>query len=397
MAKTLVIDSSDGTKVPFLRGILTRSLVDAGVSFDKAYKLASSVRQNLSDSDEVTTEKLKEMTVALLEESFDRRIIDNYLSSGQIRDPIHVIDREGQSSAFSRVQHTQALESCGLSTIDAKQASRQIYRYLLDKEVTEISTAELGRLTYICLRANFGREAAQRYMVWVDFTHSGRPLILLIGGTTGCGKSTIATEVAHRLGVVRTQSTDMLREVMRMMIPKRLSPVLHTSSFDAWRLLPDKFANQADAEERIADGYRAQMELLSVPCEAVIQRALKERVALILEGIHVHPSLLNYIDQSGDAIILPLMLAVLKKDNLQKRLRGRGQIAPERDSKKHLSNFDRIWALQSYLLSEADRNRIPIIANDDKEKATVQVMKVIIDSMKEKFSSKPSLVFGRGR
>ena len=91
------------------------------------------------------------------------------------------------------------------------------------------------------------------------------------------------------------------------------------------------------------------------------------------------------------------MLAVLKQDNLQKRLRGRGQLAPERDSKKHLSNFDRIWSLQSFLLSEADRNRIPIIANDDKEKATAQVMKAIIDSMEEKFTGKPSEVFGHGR
>jgi 2-phosphoglycerate kinase len=231
-------------------------------------------------------------------------------------------------------------------------------------------------------------------MVWVDYSHSGRPLILLIGGTTGCGKSTMATEVAHRLGVVRTQSTDMLREVMRMMVPKRLSPVLHTSAFDAWRSLPDKFANQADEEERIADGYQAQMELLSVPCEAVIQRALKERVALILEGIHIHPSLLNYIDRREDAIIVPIMLAVLKQDNLRMRLRSRGQAAPSRDSKKHLSNFDRIWTLQSFLLSEADRHGIPIIANEDKEKATAQVMKAIIDTMEGSFSRSPEEVFG---
>jgi 2-phosphoglycerate kinase len=397
MAKTLVIDSSDGTKVPFLRGILTRSLVDAGVDFDAAYKLASAVRHSLSDVDEITTEKLKVMTLGMLEESFDRKVIDDYQSSGHIPDPILVIDSDGQASAFSRVQHTNCLESCGLSSSDAKLASKHIYHYLLEREVAEISSSKLGHLTYVCLRANLGREVAKRYMVWVDFTHSGRPLILLIGGTTGCGKSTIATEVAHRLGVVRTQSTDMLREVMRMMIPKRLSPVLHTSSFDAWRSLPGKFADQTDVEERIADGYRAQMELLSVPCEAVIQRALKERVALILEGIHVHPALLNYIDSREDAIIIPIMLAVLKKDNLQKRLRGRGQLAPERDSKKHLSNFDRIWALQSFLLSEADRHRIPIIANDDKEKATAQVMKAIIDSMEEKFSSRPSEVFGHAR
>ncbi|MCP4287037.1 MAG: hypothetical protein GY792_21745 [Gammaproteobacteria bacterium] len=394
MAKTLVVDTTDGTKVPFLRGILTRSLVDAGIHFDTAYKLASTVRQNLADADEITTEDLKEMTLGMLEKSFGQKVIDDYRSTGYVPDPIQVIDKDGQSTAFSRAQHTHCLESCGLSSSNAKMASKHIYHHLLEREISEISSSKLGYLTYVCLRTHLGREVANRYMVWVDFTHSGRPLILLIGGTTGCGKSTIATEVAHRLGVVRIQSTDMLREVMRMMIPKRLSPVLHTSSFDAWRSLPDKFANQADVEERIADGYRAQMELLSVPCEAVIQRALKERVALILEGIHVHPALLNYVDRREDAVIIPIMLAVLKQDNLRKHLRGRGQMAPNRDSKKHLSNFDRIWALQSFLLSEADRNRIPIIANDDREKSTAQVMKAIIDSLEEKFTGTPRNVFG---
>ena len=32
-------------------------------------------------------------------------------------------------------------------------------------------------------------------------------------------RSTISAEIAHRLDIVRTQSTDMLREVMRLMFP----------------------------------------------------------------------------------------------------------------------------------------------------------------------------------
>ena len=394
MAKTLVVDSTEGTRVPFLRGILTRSLVEAGVEFDRAYKLASTIRQGLSDTEEISSDELRTKTISMLQESFDQTVVDAYQSSSLIPDPITVIDADGQSRPFSRVEHTGCLESCGLSNNEAKIASKNIYHHLLENDIREISSAKLGLLTYNCLLENLGAEAARRYMVWVDYSHSGRPLILLIGGTTGCGKSTMATEVAHRLGVVRTQSTDMLREVMRMMIPKRLSPVLHTSAFDAWRSLPDKFANQADEEERIADGYRAQMELLSVPCEAVIQRALKERVALILEGIHVHPALLNYIDRREDAIIVPIMLAVLKQDNLQLRLRSRGQIAPNRDSQKHLSNFERIWTLQSFLLSEADRHGIPIVANEDREKATTQVMKAIIDTMESDFNRSPEEVFG---
>jgi len=36
---------------------------------------------------------------------------------------------------------------------------------------------------------------------------------VLIGGTTGTGKSTVASEVAHRLGITRVTSTDFIREV----------------------------------------------------------------------------------------------------------------------------------------------------------------------------------------
>ena len=43
MAKLHVVDPTDNTRVPFLRGILTRSLQDAGLSFADAYEVASRI------------------------------------------------------------------------------------------------------------------------------------------------------------------------------------------------------------------------------------------------------------------------------------------------------------------------------------------------------------------
>ena len=59
------------------------------------------------------------------------------------------------------------------------------------------------------------------------------PLVILIGGATGVGKSTIATQLAARLGIVRVVATDAIREVMRSMLSPELMPTLHTSSFHA--------------------------------------------------------------------------------------------------------------------------------------------------------------------
>ena len=47
MAKLLVQDTETGRAVPFLRGILTRSLLRTGLSFEEAYQLAAGIRDDL--------------------------------------------------------------------------------------------------------------------------------------------------------------------------------------------------------------------------------------------------------------------------------------------------------------------------------------------------------------
>ncbi|OOZ36144.1 hypothetical protein [Solemya velesiana gill symbiont] len=393
MAKLYVSDPVDGTHVPFLRGVLTGSLSDAGLPFDQAYKLASEIRDELSDRDEISTVELRKLVVGRLEAIVGESVVSAYQVGGRSQDTIMVSDAEGQKSAFSRFQLQHSLESCGLTLEESTVAAGHVFRRLMDQHAKEIRSSEIGHITYDCLTNHMGEAKARRYLVWREFIHSGRPLLLLFGGTTGCGKSTIATEIAHRLGIVRTQSTDMLREVMRMMIPERLMPVIHTSSFFAWTVLPAPGDFKADPEGVIAEGYLSQTESLSVPCEAVIQRALRERVSLILEGVHVHPALLDKLPEENDAIVVPIMLAVLKEKQLRRRLRGRLDMAPARAAEAHLEHFDAIWRLQSFLLSEADRAGIPIIHNDSKEVTIQQCVEAIMDALFERFSTKPDLVF----
>ena len=53
--KTIVVNEKDQTRVPFLRGILVRSLLDAGLEFDEAMGLASRLRDELSELGEVSS------------------------------------------------------------------------------------------------------------------------------------------------------------------------------------------------------------------------------------------------------------------------------------------------------------------------------------------------------
>ena len=57
-------------------------------------------------------------------------------------------------------------------------------------------------------------------------------MILLLGGTAGAGKTSLAQEVAHRLGITAVLSTDQIRQVMRMVFTPNILPALHSSSFE---------------------------------------------------------------------------------------------------------------------------------------------------------------------
>ena len=396
MAKILVEDSDEQTVVPFLRGILTHSLQDAGLPFDTAYDLATKIRHDLGDSQQITTHELRDRVLNLLKTGTDPEVVSRY---EKLKKPfaVEVEQRDGQLTQFSRVEYQHTLEIIGLTAEDAMDIVATVYKHLIDRRIEKITSRHLSKLTYRYLRqsSDLGPEVAERWLVWRDFVNSGRPVIFLIGGTAGCGKSTIATMLANRLDIVRTQSTDMLREVMRIMMPKQLVPVLHTSSFAAWTALPDSLESISDkvSDKLLVNGYRSQADLLAVAIEAVIARALRERVSLILEGVHIHPAIVEKLSNSDDAIVIPIMLGVPKRKQLQRRISGRGTDAPQRRGDRYLKHFDEIWRLQSYLLSEADHANIPIVVNTDRDKVFREIMRITIATLAQDFRSTPEEVF----
>src|SRR5436190_5512822 len=97
------------------------------------------------------------------------------------------------------------------------------------------------------------------------------PIILLIGGTTGTGKSTIATEAAHRLGITRVTSTDFIRQTMRAFFSREFMPSVHYSSFEAGLALT-KAEEEETGDPRLL-GFLDQTRNVLVGVEAALDRA----------------------------------------------------------------------------------------------------------------------------
>jgi len=397
LAKLLIEDKEEGTSVPFLRGILTRSLQQAGLSFQQAYAVADDVRETLGDERTLSKLELHRIVYKILKNKFDSKIADRYLRPSGVTPPVQVTDLEGRLAPFSGELHRRDLELIGLSLAESLKVAGKLRRHLFREKLTQVSSQYIARVTYQLLQEmpSLGPAVAQRWLVWREFLRSGRPLILVIGGTTGCGKSTIATALADKLGIVRMQSTDLLREVMRTMLSSDQYPQLHTSSYDAWRplLRDEQHAPLLTVAQGVEEGYRAQAELVSVASRAVIERALRERESLIIEGVHAYPELASGI-ADGDPVIVHVVLAVLKRRKLKQRLSGRATKARKRRAERYLAHFDEIWQLQSYLLSEADRTNTPIVVNDDRDSTIREVMRTLLDVLSSNLQPTPESVFG---
>ena len=394
MSKILVETSGEMSKVPFLRGILIRSLQDSGINFDDALEFATAIRSELDDTSVITTDELRNMVISRLKRSFRADLVQRY-EERKLPFMIQIESSDGQVTAFSLSEYCKCLETIGLKADEAKSVAETVNAHLIKRETGIIKSSYIAYFTYRLLRKlkQFGPAVAHRWLVWRDFITSGRSIIFMIGGTAGCGKSTTATDLASRLNIVRTQSTDMLREVMRVMVPRHLQPMLYESSYTAWKKLPYASNSQKMQEELLIDGYCAQADIMLVAIRAVIQRALRENVSLILEGVHVHPAYVENLVGSSETIVIPIMLGVIKRKKLQRRISGRSTKVPQRRAAKYLKNFDNIWGIQTYLLSEADKVDCTIIINDSRDDVLREIMLTTINKLAEDFDKTPAQVF----
>lgn len=361
--------------------------------FEEAYPLASDLRARLQEEGEITTTELRAAMVELLEERGFHEIAEHYEKPRNERVSVYVRDREDGLLPFSKGRLVQSLEVCAEERESLYTVAAAVERHLLAEGISDIGTLELTALTFRFLEESHGLKVAKRYLRWQEFTDTDRPLVLLVGGVTGTGKSTIASLVAHRLGIIRTQSTDMLREVMRGMIPKRLLPPLHESSFTAYRALPRWDSEGKRHAPQMVDGFLIQAEEVAVGIEGVFRRALRERVSLVIEGVHMHPRLQRSLMTAGNAVVVPLILATTKKKALHRHLRGRGLETPSRRAERYLDNFEQIWELQTFLLSEADEYDIPIITERDPDEMVRRVIRVIADRLKQDYAGDPAELF----
>jgi 2-phosphoglycerate kinase len=200
------------------------------------------------------------------------------------------------------------------------------------------------------------------------------PLIVLVGGATGTGKSTVATEVAHRLGITRVTSTDVVRQTMRAFFSREFMPSIHYSSFDAG-------AAVRVPEDETADptllGFLEQTRNVLVGVRAVIARAIEEGYSLALEGVHLVPGSISTSIEG--AVVCHCLLAIEDDEEHASHFWTRDAASEGlRPFEKYLAALPEIRRIQQYLVTRAGKAGVPVIENTSVDAAVDEVIERVL-------------------
>jgi 2-phosphoglycerate kinase len=286
----------------------------------------------------------------------------------------YVTVRDGKANLpYSKGLMATSIMSAGLPPHRAFNAAEVLEQRLAEDGSVEISPNDLRELAAQVLEDEVGPRYAENYLRWQRAKHRDVPLIVLIGGTTGVGKSTVATTVANRLGIVRIVSTDAVREVMRGIFTRAMMPSLHTSSFDVDTVLPQPLY---DVDPVIA-GFRLQVQAVAVGVAQLIRRAVIEGTDLIVEGAHIVPGFLD-LPQPEAALVAPMVITVDDEQLHRGHFLARGRDARSRGHQRYLERLGDIRAIQDYVRALAREHGVPIVSSYSLDATVSTVMELVI-------------------
>ncbi len=372
MAKSPLQVVEGEARAPFLRGVLTHSLLKRGLSFKEAYGIADTVRDRFQKEGTVSRKQLRKAVNSILEEK--------YGSTLPVRPPVlpDVIFVTGDEDIpFSKGILSRSLAAAGLDPSLAYSTALEIQEKLLTEKRKTISGRRLRKIVYSQLLEAHGREPAERYLVWRCARFSSKPVVLLLGGSSGAGKTSVGSEIAHLLGIERVVTTDSVREIMRMMFSRDLLPTLHYSSYEAWKGWTGETSSDA-----VIGAFLEQSNRVNVGVTALVDRARKENHNLVIEGVHLVPGLLDYERLQTRAYCVHVVLANLNPDAYARRFSLRASRQESRSPEKYIENIDAILQIQDHILDMAHGHDIAIVENEDSEMSVSALIETITDDLR---------------
>lgn len=273
---------------------------------------------------------------------------------------------------YSKGLLARALIATGVSAVRAYELALRAEQDLRARGASVLDLERLEELAEEVFGEEEGPRAIRRLRLYRELQELDVPLIVLIGGATGTGKSSVATEVAYRLGITRVTSTDFIRQTMRAFFSKEFMPSIHYSSFEAGEAVAGE-----DEGDALTLGFLDQTRNVLVGVRAVIERALQEGWSMVLEGVHLVPGMLPPVE---GAIMVQCVLAIDSEEEHAGHFWVRDSASHGlRPVHHYLDALPAIRAVQSHIVERARRAGVPVIENSDRDATVSAVMGLVLE------------------
>jgi 2-phosphoglycerate kinase len=275
---------------------------------------------------------------------------------------------------FSKGILAGSLMKAGFDVDKAYQMTVDILHEIEDSGRKQISEEELTEMTHKMLIDAGYIQVASNYQMWHSLREQKRSIIVLLGGATGIGKSTVAFELSYRLGIHSIIGTDIVREVMRKMVSKDLLPTLHSSSFAAWKDIqtPSSYLSS------VIYAFELQVSHVSVGVNAILQRAVREGLSLLMEGIHLIPEYVTLFDETIFHFVLTLQN---EKEHIN-RFHARAKDS-RRPPEHYIRDIDKIRQVQDHIVGKARKFGVPVIENETLESTVSAILQEIFTRLQK--------------
>lgn len=286
------------------------------------------------------------------------------------------------SLPFSRGILARSLEVVGTAPDVSYSIATDIQDRLVKENIKKISRDRLREITYNQLKTHAEADKAEKFIRFRKIKKNiNKPLIILLGGSTGSGKSTISVDLAHRLDITTVITTDIIREIMRSMISPKLMPSLHQSSYTGWKKLDIPVET-----DHVILGFKQQAAKINVGVKGIIERAVGERRPVIINGVHLLPNLLRPRD-FPQANIFMAFTYIQDEEEHKQRFHYRDQSGEYRKASRYIKYFPQIRQIQDHVIQEARKMDIPCMDNMNMRLTS----QWIIDQIIERFSDEDEL------
>lgn len=380
------------TRIPFMRGMLMHYLIQRGFDYEEARAIGNATRDALGGKKEIRRKEIVRIVTRLARERYPKRDAGDLVFWERLPTSL-VVERASGSRPFSKEVLSHSIQATGLGPDLAYRIATTIESRLIDQRRQRLAHRELEQLTVEILQKYHDKSYAERYRVWRVLGAMQKPLVILIGGASGVGKTTLAVGLANLLDIPRVVATDDIRQVMRLMLSRELVPALHPSSYAAGEAIPEEGGVLADL---VVGGFAEQARIVSVGVRAIIDRCVRENTSVVIDGVHLLPDFLDMPAYAKSAFVVPLCLALLDRRAFEERFVSRAALAPERAKNRYVSHLDEILHIQDHLLERAGAHGIPIIESTSVENVTSAAAMVVGEQVQEHPEVKRALA-GQGR